>query len=406
MSIFKRIHKQITACICAVTMTVAILGHPMTARAVSPRGAIAQGVDVSKYNGNIDWKQVASAGMKFALIKAGSTNSGIDPNFDANIRGAQAVGIKTGVYIYSYATTPEEAIEEANLVLQWIAPYTVNFPVVFDIEDRCHKNLSTEQLIAIINSFCMTIDAAGYYPMVYSYKNLFDGKISICGWDRWVAHYNESCGTTNNVCIWQYTSRGRVPGVGGNVDLNYQYKDYSKIIIPEGFVARADGTIRFYRNWRMQTGWVDYNNCRYLLDGAGNLVRNWYSDEIGNYYFFDRADGHMLTGAHMIDDKHYYFNPEGIRMSGIIAREDGSYYYDPITGQLMTGWFMWEDETYFSDPSGRIVTGIYVIDGLQYYFDATGKLIRNQTFEIEGVIYQTTPEGVLAVAEVTLEQAG
>ena len=162
MSIFKRIHKQITACICAVTMTVAILGHPMTARAVSPRGAIAQGVDVSKYNGNIDWKQVASAGMKFALIKAGSTNSGIDPNFDANIRGAQAVGIKTGVYIYSYATTPEEAIEEANLVLQWIAPYTVNFPVVFDIEDRCHKNLSTEQLIAIINSFCMTIDAAGY----------------------------------------------------------------------------------------------------------------------------------------------------------------------------------------------------------------------------------------------------
>ena len=81
----------------------------------------------------------------------------------------------------------EQAQQEANLVLQWIEGYTVNYPIVFDIEDKCHKNLSNQQLIDIINAFCTTIDAAGYYPMVYSYKNMFDTKLSICGWDRWVA---------------------------------------------------------------------------------------------------------------------------------------------------------------------------------------------------------------------------
>ena len=99
-------HLKITAKKLAVwALTVALvascLGKPMIAGAVDKIGAIAQGVDVSKYNGAIDWKRVASAGMKFALIKAGSTKSGIDPAFDANMRGAQAAGIKTGVYIYS-----------------------------------------------------------------------------------------------------------------------------------------------------------------------------------------------------------------------------------------------------------------------------------------------------------------
>ena len=158
---------------CAALMAVAILGilPCENAQAVSANGAIAKGVDVSKYNGAVNWQQVAASGMKFAFVKVGSTKSGIDPQFAANITGAQAAGLKTGVYIYSYATTPEQAINEANLVLQWIEPYTVNYPIVFDIEDNCHKSLSAQQMIDIINAFCTTIDAAGYYPMVYSYKN-------------------------------------------------------------------------------------------------------------------------------------------------------------------------------------------------------------------------------------------
>lgn len=451
---------------CAALMAVAILGilPCENAQAVSANGAIAKGVDVSKYNGAVNWQQVAASGMKFAFVKVGSTKSGIDPQFAANITGAQAAGLKTGVYIYSYATTPEQAINEANLVLQWVEPYTVNYPIVFDIEDNCHKSLSAQQMIDIINAFCTTIDAAGYYPMVYSYKNLFDSKLSIAGWDRWVAQYNDTCGTNNNVCFWQYSSKGRVNGISGNVDLNYQYKDYSQLIIPEGFIEH-NGNVRFYQNWRMQRGWIGYNDTRYYLDGAGNLVRGWFtdttgtyylspvdgsiargqcnvdgsdyyftaegiktsgwvvlndlkyfyepandgimkrewlSDEKGNFYYFDKTDGHMLTGAQVIEGANYFFSPEGIRMTGMLSREEGCYYYDPSTGQMVVGWFAAENETYYADELGHIVTGVYEINKQPYYFTETGTLLRNGTIEVEGVTYNTTPEGVMVQVEAAM----
>lgn len=446
-------------CCAALAAAVVSMLPASHVQAVTAGGAIARGIDVSKHNGAVNWAQVAASGIKFTFIKAGSTNSGIDPQFAANITGAQAAGLKTGVYIYSYATTPEQAVNEANLLLEWIAPYTVNYPIVFDIEDKCHRNLSNQQLIDIINAFCMTIDAQGYYPMVYSNKNMFSQRMDNAGWDRWVAQYADTLETNNNVCFWQYSSKGKVNGVGGNVDVNYQYKDYSSLIIPEGFLAH-NGNVRFYQNWKMQRGWVAYNNTRYYIDAAGNLVvgwftdpsgtyylspaeggsiargqcqidgadfyftaegvktsgwvvlndqryfydpanngimkREWLSDEKGNFYFFDRQDGHMLTGAQVIDNAEFLFSPEGIRQHGRISLEDGTYYYDPATGAKVIGWFAADNQTYFADPQGRIVTGVYEIDKQPYYFDETGALVRNGALEINGVSYTTTPDGVLA----------
>lgn len=454
--------------ICAAALMVAALGilPADQVMAVTSSGSIAKGIDVSMHNGTVNWGQVANSGIAFTFIKVGSTKSGVDPQFAANITGAQAAGLKTGIYLYSYATTPEQAANEANLVLQWIEPYTVNYPIVFDIEDKCHKNLSDQQLIDIINAFCTTIDAAGYYPMVYSNKNMFVQKLSITGWDKWVAQYNDTCEYNNNVCFWQYSSHGSVNGVGGRVDVNYQYKDYSNLIIPEGFIER-NGNVRFYRNWKMQKGWVAHNDTKYYLDGAGNLVRGWFtdaagtyylspqdgsiargqcsidgadhyftadgiktsgwvvlgdlkyfydpanngtmkrewlSDEKGNFYYFDANDGHMLTGAQVIGGKNYLFSPEGIRVTGMNAREDGCYYYDPATGEMVTGWFAAADKTYYADAAGHIVTGIYEIDGQPYYFDETGVLIRNQDLELNGKAYHATLEGVLT--EVEAAQAG
>lgn len=452
--------------VCAAVLAVAVLGMTPAkeAYAVSANGAIARGIDVSKHNGAVNWSQVAASGVQFTFIKAGSTNSGIDPQFAANITGAQAAGLKTGVYIYSYAVTPEQAANEANLLLEWIAPYTVNYPVVFDIEDKCHKNLSDQQLIDIINAFCTVIDGAGYYPMVYSNKNMFAQKLSIVGWDKWVAQYNDNCEYNNNVCFWQYSSSGSVNGVNGRVDVNYQYKDYNSLIIPEGFIGH-NGSVRFYRNWKMQKGWIDYNDTRYYLDGAGNLVsgwftdasgtyylspadgsiargqaqvdgadyyftaegiktsgwvvlndrkyyydpanngimkRGWHSDEKGNYYYFDANDGHVLTGAQVIDQAAYLFNPEGIRQHGWASLEDGTYYYDPATGKMVTGWFVVGEQTYYSDPAGHIATGAYAIDNQLYYFNETGTLVRNQQIEVDGVLYQTTEEGIMVEAEAAM----
>lgn len=433
--------------------------------AVTAGGAIAQGVDVSKHNGAVNWGQVAAAGMKFTFIKVGSTKSGVDPQFAANISGAQAAGLKTGVYLYSYATTPEQAAQEANLVLQWIDGYTVNFPVVFDIEDKCHRGLSNQQLIDLVNAFCSTIDAAGYYPMVYSYKNFFDGKLGICGWDRWVAQYNSSCEHNNNVCFWQYSSSGKVNGFGGRVDVNYQYKDYSNLIIQEGFLEH-NGSVRFYRNWRMQRGWVDYNDTRYYLDGAGNLVRGWFtegdktyyltpqdgsiargqcnvdgadyyftaegiktsgwvtlndqkffyepanngimkrewlSDEKGNFYFFDRTDGHLYTGVQVIDGAEFLFNADGIRQHGFVANETGKYYYSPQTGAKVTGFFDADNKTYYAQPDGAIVTGAVEINKNLYYFDETGALVRNQAVVLDNVGYHTTADGILVADPIPEE---
>ena len=459
--------KKLLAAVLAIAMMSFVPAS--NSQAVNAWGAIAQGVDVSKYNGVVDWGKVAASGMKFAFIKVGSTKSGIDPLFVHNITQANAAGLKTRVYLYSYATTPQQAQEEANQVLQWIDGYTVNYPVVFDIEDKCHKKLSDQQLIDIINAFCMTIDAAGYYPVVYSSKNMFAGKLSITGWDKWVAQYNDSCEYNNNVCFWQYTSHGKVAGFPGRVDLNYQYKDYSPLIIQEGFIAHGENT-RFYRNWRMQRGWVDYNETRYYLDGAGNLVRGWFTDESGTYflspadgsiargqcnidgadyyftaagvktlgwvvlneqryyydpaadgtmkrgwfsdekgnvYYFDMTDGHMLTGAVALDGLNYMFGADGIRVTGMVAREDGSYYYDPATGQMVTGWIALQDKTCYADAAGHIVVGTYEIDGQKYHFDVNGALVRNQTVVLEGVSYQASPEGVLTeiVPEASPEAA-
>ena len=444
----------------ALLMTAAILAmlpNASVSAAVTANGAIAQGVDVSKHNGAVNWNQVAAAGMKFTFIKVGSTKSGVDPQFAANITGAQAAGLKTGVYLYSYATTPEQAREEANLVLQWIDGYTVNYPVVFDIEDRCHKGLSNQQLIDLVNAFCTTIDEAGYYPMVYSYKNFFDGKLGICGWDRWVAQYNSSCEHNNNVCFWQYSSSGKVNGFGGRVDVNYQYKDYSNLIIPEGFIEH-NGNVRFYRNWRMQKGWVDFNDTRYYLDGAGNLVRGWYtegdktyyltpqdgsiargqcnvdgadyyftaegvkttgwvtldnqkyfyepanngimkrewlSDEKGNFYFFDRTDGHMYIGAQVIDGAEFLFNAEGVRQHGFVTTETGKCYYAPETGAKVIGFFDADNKTYYAQADGNVVTGAVEINKNMYYFDETVALVRNQAVVLEDVAYHTTADGIL-----------
>ena len=113
---------------------------------------VAVGIDVSKYQGGINWQQVRNSGVKFAMIRVGTTKKGLDEQFINNINGANAAGVRTGIYIYSYATTPEAAAAEANQVLAWIAPYTVTFPIAIDIEDSSQKGLNPAQLQAIADT--------------------------------------------------------------------------------------------------------------------------------------------------------------------------------------------------------------------------------------------------------------
>ena len=306
----------------------------LQAEAIGAGSSIARGIDVSKHNLAIDWSQVPSSGVSFVFVKAGSTNSGIDPYFDANMRGANAAGLRTGVYLYSYATNVEEARNEANQLLQWIGNYTVNYPVVYDVEAPCHKNMSQGQLQELINAFCSIIEANGYYPVVYSSRNMFRDKIGNIGYDKWVAQYADAL-EYDGASFWQNTSHGSVAGIPTRVDMNYQFKDYASLIVADGFAPRGDQMV-FYAGYRMQRScWANWEDKKYHLDENGFVQKGcWFEDETGRY-FLATKDGHALREDVTIEGQDYYFDENAVMQRGLVARPDGNvYYYDPATGAL------------------------------------------------------------------------
>ena len=254
---FKGLVKSLAAFAMAAVMTLSV---PLTASAAG-----IQGIDVSKYQGNINWAAVAQSGISYTFIKAGSTNKGIDPYFAANVQGAQAAGVRTGVYIYSYATSVEAAIQEAQLLLQWIEPYNINFPVAFDFEDKSQKGLDANTCTAMANAFATVISRAGYTPILYTYTNFYKTHFtSALACDKWIAQYADH----NDIAgwqIWQYSSGGAVPGVNGRCDMNVAVKDYTAFIPQVGLLDLGQGNVYFYNNFRRQFGWVDLAQQMQLL---------------------------------------------------------------------------------------------------------------------------------------------
>jgi len=200
-----------------------------------------KGIDVSRYQEKIDWKKVAEDGVEYAFIRAGvrgSTEGKIseDAFFVDNIEGALDNGIAVGSYFFSQATTPEEAVEEAEFVLELIEPYDVTFPIVYDLEEVTSDNsrtndLTKEEYTENCIAFCETIKAAGYTPMIYGNLKTFMIMLDmhrIEEYDKWFAYYNPEVYFPYEFSIWQYTSEGTVNGINGDVDLNVCMKDYEK----------------------------------------------------------------------------------------------------------------------------------------------------------------------------------
>lgn len=192
-----------------------------------------KGIDVSRHQGNIDWAKVAQDGVEFAFVRVAYRGYGTgkmeeDSYFDQNVQGAQAAGIKTGVYIYSQAITEEEVLEEANLVLQKVAPYQLECPIVFDVELVSGANgrmnhITPEERTNLALLFCQTIEAAGYKPMIYHNTEMGALKIDVSAledYDKWFASYSETLYYPYEYKVWQYTPHGKVAGISSEVDLN------------------------------------------------------------------------------------------------------------------------------------------------------------------------------------------
>lgn len=198
-----------------------------------------KGIDVSKYQGNIDWNKVAAAGIKFAFIRVGwagyegGIDEGFDPYFDQNMKGAIAAGIPVGVYVYSYCRSADAARRAAREAVERCKPYKLTMPLAFDMEDAAtYKGFGKSMNNVIAAAFLDEVKAQGLYPILYTYTsfaNSYLDMIALSGYDLWLADYRGYMGI-KGASIWQYSSDGSVSGIAGRVDMNIAYKDYPTII--------------------------------------------------------------------------------------------------------------------------------------------------------------------------------
>lgn len=189
-----------------------------------------KGIDVSEFQGSIDWAKVKKDGIEFAILRAGfgmDITSQDDKYIERNIEECERLNIPFGVYLFSYANTVEKARSEAEHTLRLIKGHKLTLGVWYDIEDtNTSGSVSKSSLTNIINTYCNTIKNAGYEAGIYANLNWLENKIEKSvqeTWPIWVAQYNNECQYDKKYVIWQYTSRGKVDGISGNVDMNYFY---------------------------------------------------------------------------------------------------------------------------------------------------------------------------------------
>lgn len=198
---------------------------------------IAHGIDVSKWNGAIDWDTVKPQ-IDFAIIRCGygkNIESQDDPYWYTNANACRDRGIPFGSYLYAHATSVEAAISEAEHAIRLLNGYKLDYPVFYDMEDEDQVNLAPSLLFEIFDAWAKKIKEAGYYPAYYSntnWKNNYLTDPRFEQYDHWVAAYSSSLKYTGPYTMWQYTSDGVVAGSSARTDMNYCYVDYPSIINP------------------------------------------------------------------------------------------------------------------------------------------------------------------------------
>ena len=211
-------------------------------------------IDVSRYQGAIDWAQVAAAGYKGAMLKTVSTNRKlskradglyIDPTFETNYRNAKAAGLDVGVYYYTYATSEAMADAELALVREAVRGKELTLPLAVDVEENKLKQLPTLDLSNLTAYALEQVERMGFYAQLYTYtgyKYELDMARLSSRWDVWLADYTgKTPNVTFNYNAHQHTSKGAVPGISGNVDLNVTTLNYPRIIRKKGLTRLREG---------------------------------------------------------------------------------------------------------------------------------------------------------------------
>lgn len=195
---------------------------------------MSKGIDVSSFQNNIDWNKVKNAGIDFAIIRSSWYKDGVDTTFEQNYGSAKTVGMSVGAYHFFYAVNMEEALAEADHLLQVIKGKQFEYPIYLDVESNNYQNnIDKETLTDMAVAFLNKVESAGYYVGIYSNLAFFSERLDDDKLQRfchWVAQYNSRCDYTRAYQIWQNSSSGVIDGITGNVDTDICTVDYPTII--------------------------------------------------------------------------------------------------------------------------------------------------------------------------------
>ena len=414
-----------------------------------------KGIDVSEWQGEINWAQVKTAGVDFAILRCGRTfledekkPKRVDNYWYRNVEGCLSSGMPFGAFYYSQATSPAEASEEADWAIYALQSAGVKgsdlaFPVYFDMED---SKMVGKNYAAIAQAFFDKLTAAGYPVGTYANLSWWNTRLTSPVFDKyskWVAAYNASIGLTyapmSNFSegngVWQFSDYGSIPGISGRVDLNYTYmapvnsdhwiKSESKWwyryvdgSYPANCWAQIDGQwYHFDASGWMQTGWQMANGAWYYLGPSGAMQTGWLND--GAWYYLDpEAGGAMATGVKAVQGAAYFFDASGAMAAGWCA-DGGAWRYAAPSGALVSGWnvvngswYWFDGETYAmregwlndggswywlaDGGDGRMATGWQMANGAWYYLGPSGAM---QTGWLnDGAWYYLDPEAGGAMA--------
>lgn len=247
--------KKIASMILIAAMLLPVFGQVRAANSMPT----AHGIDVSHHQGTIDWDTVAKH-IDFAILRCGygaDLPGQDDRQWKANVEACTRLKIPFGVYIYSYATTEEEARSETRHVLRQLKGYSPSMPVYLDLEDeKIAQNCTPAQILANATVFCDMIRSAGYTPGIYANTYWWSTYLTspqYDKWDRWVARYSSQLDFSRPYSMWQYTSEGSVPGITGDVDMNHWYREKPTVGCSHSYTFRVtkdptctDGGVRMY----------------------------------------------------------------------------------------------------------------------------------------------------------------
>ena len=401
-------------------------------------GALRRGIDVSEWNGTIDWAKVKKDDVSFAILRCGGTYMSSrkqysDDTFVYNAKECERLGIPYGVYFFSTAKSAADAKKELDFTLQQLKGLNPSMPIYYDLEWEDLASASNRKLLADISTiFCEGIAAAGYEPGVYASVSWWEYLLTdpcFDRWTKWVAQYYSECEYQGGYDIWQCTSVATINGIPGsnNVDLNFDFRSdwgarggweksgsnwkyrYQDGSYASGSLVRIEGAVyTFDKNNNALTGWQTISGSTYYFDPTSRAMQTGWLWLNGSWYLLDASSGSRVTGWRLVDGDWYFFGSNGVMKEGEVFSDGGSSYIARESGVCPSkAWVLLKGKWYLTDSSCALRKGWVTDGGVKYYLDPSSFAMKcSESFVVDGVTYTANASGAVSNQEGWAQSGG